>query len=226
MLLFDPLGTSWYEGYDLDKLVKKMLNRINFIMSTKREHTFKSLDISEIPENEKFFEYVRDVATIFHKTIEHAEGVTKFLGNASFRQNNKIYVTRRDVDKSLINKENFVECYLDRDKVYYYGDYKPSKDTVVQIRLYKMLPNIDYIVHSHCYTKDGFFTSIPVPCGALDEIDEVLEVIKRYYNNNFNLDYYKINLKGHGCLILGKKLEDLKRTEYITRNLPEKLWED
>lgn len=23
MLLFDPLGTSWYEGYDLDKLVKK-----------------------------------------------------------------------------------------------------------------------------------------------------------------------------------------------------------
>ena len=61
---------------------------------------------------------------------------------------------------------------------------------------------------------------------GLDEIDEVLEVIKRYYNNNFNLDYYKINLKGHGCLILGKKLEDLKRTEYITRNLPEKLWED
>ena len=225
-LLFDPLGTSWYEGYDLDKLVKKMLNRINFIMSTKREHTFKSLGISEIPENEKFFEYVRDVATIFHNTIEHAEGVTKFLGNASFRQNNKIYVTRRDVDKSLINKENFVECYLDRDKVYYYGDYKPSKDTVVQTRLYKMLPNINYIVHSHCYTKDGFFTSIPVPCGALDEIDEVLEVIKRYYNNNFNLDYYKINLKGHGCLILGKKLEDLKRTEYITRHLPEKLWED
>ena len=83
-----------------------------------------------------------------------------------------------------------------------------------------------YIVHSHCYIKSGFFTSVPVPCGALDEIDEVLKVIKQYYKNNFTLDYYKVNLKGHRCLILGKEIEDLKITEYIARNLPEKLWEE
>lgn len=223
MLLFDPLGTSWYEGYDLDKLVKNMMDRIKFIITTRRERTYKVYGGSLIPENEEFFKYVRDVAEIFHKTIEHADGVTRFLGNASFRKYGKIFVTRRDVDKAKINKENFVEAYLEDDKVYYYGDYKPSKDTVVQTRLYEMFPNINYIVHSHCYAENGFFTNMPVPCGALDEIDEVLEVIKNDYNNDFTLNYYKINLKGHGCLIFGNSIEDLEKTNYITRHLPETL---
>lgn len=223
MLLFDPLGTSWYDGYDLEELTKNMVNRIKFIMTTKRERTYKVYGGSLIPNEEEFFEYVREVAEIFHKTIQHADGVTRFLGNASFKKYGKVFVTRRDVDKSLIDKNNFVESYLEDEKVYYYGNYKPSKDTVVQTRLYKMLPNINMIVHSHCYAKDGFFTKTPVPCGALDEIDEVLDVIKNYYNNDFTLNYYKINLKGHGCLILGNTIEDMKQTKYITRNLPEKL---
>lgn len=233
MLLFDPLGTSWYNGYDLDELVENMVNRIRFIMTTKRERTYeirnnksKLMNINNdysIPNNEDFFQYVRDVAEIFHKTIEHADGVTRFLGNASFKYNNKIFVTRRDVDKALINRENFVESYLEYDKVYYYGTNKPSKDTVVQTRLYKMLPNVNYIVHSHCYAENGYFTNTPVPCGALDEIDEVLYVIKKYYNNDFSLNYYKINLKGHGCLILGNSLDEMKQTKYVTRHLPEVL---
>ena len=65
------------------------------------------------------------------------------------------------------------------NKVYYYGDYKPSKDTVVQIKLYKLFPEINYIVHSHCYADGAAFTKTPVPCGSLDEIDEILYVIKK-----------------------------------------------
>lgn len=223
MLLFDPLGTSWYDGYDLEELVKNMVNRISFIMTTKRERTYKTDGTTTIPDNEDFFEYVRNVAEIFHTTIQHADGVTRFLGNASFRENKRIFVTRRDVDKAFINKENFVESYLENERVFYYGDYKPSKDTVVQTRLYKLLPNINYIIHSHCYAEEGFFTNTPVPCGALDEIDEVLEVIKDKYNNDFTLNYYRINLKGHGCLIFGNTINDLKKTNYITRQLPETL---
>lgn len=223
MLLFDPLGTSWYNGYILEDLVKAMVNRIRFIMTTRRERTYKVYGDSLIPENEEFFEYVREVAEIFHKTIEHADGVTRFLGNASFRKYEKIFVTRRDVDKSLINKENFVEAYLEDNKVFYYGDYKPSKDTVVQTRLYEMFPNINFIIHSHCYAEGGYFTETPVPCGALDEIDEILEVVKKDYNNDFSLNYYKFNLKGHGCIIFGNTLDDLRKTKYITRHLPETL---
>lgn len=223
MLLFDPLGTSWYDGYDLNELVTNMLNRIRFIMFTKRERTYSIEETHIIPNNEEFFRYVRNVAEIFHKTIEHADGVTRFLGNASFKQDNKIYVTRRDVDKALIDKENFVECFLDNNKVFYYGEYKPSKDTVVQTRLYKLFSNINFIVHSHCYAQDGYFTKTPVPCGALDEIDEIINVVKNNYENNYNLNYYKINLNGHGCIILSNSIELLKQTKYVTRHLPEYL---
>ena len=223
MLLFDPLGTSWYDGYDLNLLIKNMLDRIRFIMLIKRERTYSINETHPIPENEEFFSYVRNVAEIFHKTIEHADGVTRFLGNASFKQGNKIYVTRRDVDKTLIDKNNFVECFLDNNKVFYYGENKPSKDTVVQARLYNMFPNVNFIVHSHCYAKDGYFTKIPVPCGALDEIDEIVKVIKNNYENNYFLDNYKINLNGHGCILLSNSVNLLKQTEYITRHLPEYL---
>lgn len=227
MTLFDPLGTSFYDGYDLEELVSKMISRVRFIMTTRRERTYKMEGEVFVPNNEEFFSYVREVAGIFHKTIEHADGVTRFLGNASFRGDNLIYVSRRDVDKALINKENFVAAYLDDDeKVYYYGDYKPSKDTVVQTRLYKMFPNINYIIHSHCYADEAYFTDIPVPCGALDEIDEVLKVLQEKYNNDFSLSYYKFNLKGHGCLIFGGSIEELKGTKYVTRHLPERLEED
>ena len=81
-----------------------------------------------------------------------------------------------------------------------------------------MFPNINYIIHSHCY-----FTNTPVPCGILDEIDEVLEVVKNNYNNDLTKNYYKINLKCQGCLILANSLKDLKESKYITRHLPEKL---
>lgn len=224
VMLFDPLGTAWYDGYNLEKFVDILMSRIKFLLSTRRERTYSINKNFEVPNNELFFEYVREVAQIFHNTIEHADGVTRFLGNASFRGDGVIFASRRDVDKSLIDKENFVAAYLgDDDKVYYFGDKKPSKDTVVQTRLYKMLPNINYIVHSHCYAGDAPFTKIPVPCGALDEIDEVIDVIKNFYNNDFSLNYYKINLIGHGCLIFGNSLDDMKDTIYMTRHLPEYL---
>ena len=224
MLLFDPLGTAWYDGYDLKQLVNNMVNRINFIATTRRERTFKREGFVEIPDNDEFFQYTRNVAEIFHETIEHSEGVTRFLGNASFRgSDNTIYVSRRDVDKSLIDKNNFVASMLENDKVSYCGDFKPSKDTVVQTRLYKKLKNINYIIHSHCYAADAPFTKMPVPCGALDEIDEIENVIKEYYNNDYSLNYYKINLVGHGCIIFGHSIDDMKQTKYITRHLPEYL---
>lgn len=225
MMLFDPLGVAWYDGYDLEELTNNMISRIEFIMTTKRERTYSIDKEISIPDNELFFSYVREVAEIFHKTIQHAEGVTRFLGNASFRGSDGIiYVSRRDVDKALIDVNTFVASFLDKDnKVRYFGEYKPSKDTVVQTRLYNLFPNINYIIHSHCYAEDGFYTNTPVPCGALDEIDEIIDVVQNNYDNNFNLDYYKFNLRGHGCIIFAKTIDDLIKTKYVTRNLPEKL---
>lgn len=225
MMLFDPLGTSWYDGYDINSLLSIMLKRIRFILKTKREKTYGINKTVKIPKHENFFKYVREVAEVFQKTIEHDQGITRLLGNASFRYNNQIYVSERDVDKALIDESKFINIFMKDEKVYYYGDKKPSKDAVVQIRLYNKLSNINYIVHSHCYVKGGYFTNIPVPCGALDEIDEVMKVIETYYNNDLSREEYKINLKGHGCLILANNLELLENNTFMTRHLPEILKE-
>lgn len=231
MLLFDPLGTSWYDGTSMEEMVKVLYERISFLLTTRRANTFESNKYIEIPNNEDFFEYTRYAASVFHKTIEHEDGVTRFLGNSSFIDENRkyVYVTRRDVDKEFIDRDHFVATFMEDGKVYYSKNkdgkfYKPSKDTIVQSNLYEKFPNINFIVHSHCYIKNAPFTKLSVPCGSLDEIDEVMEVIENNFEGDFNKNYYPINLKGHGCLILGKEISLLKETSFVTRHLPER-WE-
>ncbi len=223
-MLFDPLGTMWYDGTDISKLVEHSYKRISFLLTMRREHTFSSNQENTVPSNPEFIEYVHEAADTFHESIEHTEGVTRFMGNASFRgKDEKIYVSKRDADKSEIDSDNFITCYLKDNKLYYDGDNKPSKDAVVQAHLYKLFPNINYIIHSHCYAEGGFYTTIPVPCGSLNELDEIFDVVKRYYGDRYDLPYYKINYLGHGCLLLARNIEDLKRTSFVKRHLPEKL---
>lgn len=223
MLVFDPLGTMWYQGTDIKECVSSLYHRIKFLLGTTRDHVHCDGRENVLLDNPLFFDYVRECSNIFQKTINHAEGVTRFLGNASFRGKDYIYMSERDVEKSLIDKKHFIATYLDRDKAYYLGNKKPSKDTIVQLKLYSILPNINLIVHSHCYVKNAPFTSMPVPCGALEEIDEVLEVIEKYYSNDRTLNYYAINLKGHGCLVMGNNLTIMKQTSFVTRKLPERI---
>lgn len=226
-MFYDPLGTLWYKGNDKEALVKRIIERVIFLVQTHRKNTFKTDGINEIPNNVEFFDYVHEVAEIFHKTIQHTDGVTRLLGNASFRgKQGLIYASKRDVDKALISRETFVPSYIGLDgRTYYYGNKKPSKDTIVQLNLYSMLPNINYIVHSHCYVQDAPFTKLPVPCGSMEEIDEVKEVIEKTFDKDYNKEYYAINLVGHGCLVFGNTLDDLKTAKYLTRQLPEVLVE-
>ena len=221
-LLFDPLGTKWYEETDISDLVQILYKRILVISNAKREHTYNDSGEIEIPNNEEFFHFVRDIAEIFHKMINHSEGVTKFMGNASFRgKDNYLFVSKRDVDKSKIDKNNFVACRLEEGKLYYYGDTKPSKDTISQANLYNLLPNINYMIHSHCYIEDAPFTKNVLPCGAVNEVDEIKELINDYYENDFNKDLYLINLIGHGSIMMSKNLEQLKNINMVERELPE-----
>ena len=224
MLLFDPLGAKWYEGTSIRDLVENLYKRLLFISKARRERTYRGGNAQVIPNNEEFFSFVRGAAEIFHKTIDHTEGVTRFMGNASFRgENGNIYVSKRDVDKSKIDRDNFVLCRLENKVLYYYGGAKPSKDTISQANLYNLFPNINYMIHSHCYALDSPFTEMPVPCGSLDEIDEIIKVIEKDYHGNYELTRYKINYLGHGCLLLGQSVDDLKRTKFIPRMFPEEL---
>ena len=102
--------------------------------------------------------------------------------------------------------------------VNYYGDKKPSVDTPIQLELYANLPNINYIIHTHCYVKNAPFTNLALPCGAVEEAQQILQQIK-----NKNADFVAINLKNHGCVVMSKTIKSFANVEFVSRPIPEKL---
>ena len=229
MRVFDPLGAVWYEGTDIDECVAALTNRLSFLFTITRGpsvHLDSECEI-EIPNEEAFFTYVKEIAETFHQIIPHDETVTRFLGNSSFRcqrgfpsfrYGNLVFVSRRNVDKRYICKESFVPTFLADDTVYYYGDNKPSVDTPIQLRLYERLPNINYMVHAHCYVEGAPFTTTPVPCGGIEEVNEVMSVIEKHTTEEF----YAINLIGHGCIIMANDVSQFYGVKFIGRDVPEK----
>ena len=256
MMLFDPLGNAFYDGFDVSTMCKKLVQRVSQLQHFTRKPTIQetSLPAPEVPEETEFFNFAHDCADIFHNLIRPAKGTERFLGNMSFRCQNGfpsfrgeggiIYVSRRNVDKSDINAGSFVPTYLDENKdVRYFGDFKPSVDTPVQLRLYKLFPWANYMLHAHCYVDttgipntEMLRTSSPVPCGALEEVNEIYNIIPRLVTDTpgttqmFNKNAPRllaINLKGHGCILIAKDVEIFKELQkhkdncFVQRPTPE-----
>jgi hypothetical protein len=178
--------------------------------------------------DEEYLDVIKRYAEDFHRLIM-PEPTTRFLGNSSFRctkggfpsfrDGEFVYVSKRNIDKERIDRTGFVPVYAHRkkgEKVAYLGENKPSVDTPVQLALYEMFPEINFMVHSHTYVKDGVFTETPLPCGAFEEVAEIDRVIV-----DKNKDFYIINLIGHGCLVMSSDIEKLKDIEFYARPIPE-----
>lgn len=135
-----------------------------------------------------------------------------------------ILVSRRNVDKRFVGEADFVAVepsslgdYLDKDMhIDYYGDNKPSVDTPIQLALYALYPRINFMLHSHTYIEGAPFTENALPCGALEEVEEIVKAVR-----DNSVSYFAVNLKGHGSIIASKHLDDLYDIPYITRNVPE-----
>lgn len=254
MRLFDPLGNIWYEGTSIKDCTKELLKRLEFIKSITRSSTVSSEEnIGSLawffnmfkqemhksnlqpitPIKDEFLEIVKNYATKFTEATFETKDVKRFLGNASFRcpkgfpsfrSNKYIFVSKRNVNKEYISINEFVPVYLENDKIYYCGENKPSVDTPIQVKLYEKLPNINYMIHSHCYIKDAPYTKKALPCGAIEEIDEILDLIKENYDNDYEKDFYLINLKGHGSIMMSKEPEQLKNIKIQGRQLPENMY--
>ena len=177
--------------------------------------------------DKEYLEIIKRYAEEFHRLIM-PEPTTRFLGNTSFRctkggfpsfrDGDYIYVSKRNIDKEHIDENGFVPVYAHREgeKVAYLGDNKPSVDTPIQLELYELFPCINYIIHSHTYVKDGVFTETPLPCGAYEEVAEIDKAISNKWE-----DFYAINLKGHGCIVMSSDVEKLKSVEFFARPIPE-----
>jgi hypothetical protein len=166
-------------------------------------------------------------------------------GFPSFRgEDGIIYVSRKNVDKSDIGAASFVPTYLDEEmRTMYFGEAKPSVDTPVQLRLYKLFPWANYMIHAHCYVDTVgindtmvVHTKNPVPCGALEEVEEIYNILPKLITDApgaltmFNKNAPRllaINLVGHGCILIAKDKEILKELQnhkdncFIQRPTPE-----
>ena len=146
-------------------------------------------------------------------------------GMPSFKSGNYIFVSKRNVNKEYLDENHFVPCYMKDGKVYYCGEEKPSVDTPIQLRLYEALPNIRYMIHSHCHiaNSDTPYTKRAIPCGAIEEVDEILKTIDEMYHTR-NARTYKINLIGHGSILMSDSIEGLENITYYKRPMPERIY--
>lgn len=224
--LIDPLGNEYYSGSEINLLAESIGNRVKFIKGLKRVKSQKVGEKRDFKINEEFIEFIKHTGSEFTKYV-NAINPNRFLGNASTRcmfgfpaekQNERLFVTQRNIDKELIETNGFVEVSNNTEVVEYYGDKKPSVDTPIQIRLFDYYKNINFMVHGHVYIENEKMTKSKIPCGFVEEFEEIIEL----YPSREEISF-AINLKGHGCLIVGSKVSDLwEYAKFESRELTEK----
>lgn len=238
MMLFDPLGNVFYEGFDVTELCDKLISRTKQLIGFTRVPTIQDNESEKpiVPEETEFFDFAHNCADIFHNLIRPAKGTERFLGNMSFRCQNGfpsfrgekgiIYVSKRNVDKSNIDVASFVPTYLDNTgTVRYFGENKPSVDTPAQLRLYKYFPWAKYMIHAHCYIDATVIpdalnikTTEPIPCGAFEEVQEVVSTYVKFASfwdphHSEPPRLLAVNLVGHGCILIARDVEILKELQ-------------
>lgn len=233
----DPLGYSWSEKTDDTNYFSELLfKRIQNLKNVKRQNTIQANIPNDNLEmiDKTFIELNRKYGIVFSGLLEETAKTDRFLGNCSFRtrcshgfpsffdrKNDKFFVSKRNIYKETLDETGFVEVYTKDNEIYYKGDNKPSVDTPIQLKLYEKYNQINYMIHSHCFINGAgvVFTDKQYPCGALNEIQELYEVISK--NNLENNNLIKINLIGHGSLVMSDSIENLHDIDYVKREVPE-----
>ena len=225
--LLDPLGNQWTDSSNIADIGVAINSRLDYLLGLSRIGSIKKEIESQYIVPSEFIDIIKEYGSNFTKFV-NAVNPNRLLGNAStrcakgfpaIRMENHILVTKRNVDKQTLNEDDFVLVEQDVNKsVYYKGENKPSVDTPIQLKLFKYYPNVKFMIHGHAYVKDGLFTSHKVPCGYMEEFDEIKGLIPNTDATNF-----KINLRGHGCLILANDLNYLKEqiVKLYSRPFPE-----
>ena len=233
MRLVDPLGNCFFYGSDPAKLMIILLQRLRFIYKLTRLPSFQDNSVPTIDKNlidSNFLTIVKYYAMVVgNETAGTQVNADRFFGNCSFRcmagfpairTNKSIYISKRNVDKRLIDENNFISCVKTSRGIAYSGDCKPSVDSPIILELFEQFPNINYIMHFHAYLREYYGKSIVstrecVPCGCLEEAGYIKEVLCN--DKGLNL----INLKGHGCIITSETTDQLLNLQFKKRPLYE-----
>lgn len=218
--VLDPLGCVWYDGENAEAAMLAVKQRLETLLNITRIRTHQIAPVSEDIGIKDFVQAINHYEDVFHSLLcenpEHSFRCAK--GMPSFRHKDGFYVSPRKIS-GYITERDFIKITC-KDALYYHGDKKPSVDTPVHAKLYEELRNINYIIHSHCYIENALFTSRALPCGALEEAYEILNVIE-----DKNRHFYAINELGHGSILMASDV-DLLKAVYYSRPIPEKPYKE
>jgi hypothetical protein len=226
--VLDPLCNVFLlKEKDINKVASALVNRLNTLMGVKRIGSKQVGEAILLPDNEdvsRFLDIVKSQAEVFHKII-HGVNTTRMLGNASFRcergfpsfkNDGMIFVSQRNVDKRFIGPEAFVAVQQGKDGVEYYGPNKPSVDTPVQLALFGWFSHVKFMLHSHTYIEDAPFTQDVLPCGAIEEVEQILLA-----STDAEARDFAVNIKGHGSICLAESLDFFSKVNWVPRPYPE-----
>jgi len=231
--LWDPLGNIYTDHVtDITAVAQALAQRVEQLSAVQRIGSRQMGAAIAAPDQSDFFAAVRQQAERFHSLV-HAVNQGRLLGNVSFRCEHGfpsfrvagakplIFVSRRNLDKREIDAAGFVAVEADSlDEVRYYGDHKPSVDTPMQLRLYRDLPEVNFMLHGHTYIEGAPFTASVLPCGAVEESCEVHKAISSVVLSTGD-GRYLVNLRGHGSLVMGNGLSAFDAVPYVAREFPE-----
>lgn len=226
--LLDPLGNQYCNTDDITALAAAVKARVGEIRALTR---IGSVKVGEAQPTGVEPEFIKTVIKLGDEFSRHVNAINpeRFLGNASTRRTTRCchgfpaareedtyLVSRRNVDKQNMGPEDFVRVRKDEDIVRYYGDAKPSVDSPIQIRLFNHFKNVNYIVHGHVYVDGAPMTDSKVPCGHVEEFNEIAKIVPDKGATDF-----VVNLKGHGCLVFAKDLSFFDKVKFKPRPFPE-----
>ena len=233
--VLDPLGNAYAFREPSTELVGVALGkRIRKLLTFTRVRSMRigpSRPIEHNPDTADFCNIIRAHAERFHDLV-HAANSTRFVGNAAyrctkggfpaFREDGRVFVSRRNIDKRDILPDGFVEIDTTiSDRLKYYGDNPPSVDAPIQRELFRLFPTVNYMIHAHVYLDTPLITSTRVPCGALEETEEIMafktDLDLALSSNGIAM----VNLLGHGCLVLATDYRKLANLNWVGRALPE-----
>ena len=185
----------------------------HFVRSVRFRSENKGEQVPPVPYLDDFVSFSRNMQPAFSQIIEKNVSSGRWPGNFSFRCTygfmsgrcgNGFIITKRNIDKTGMTKDDFV--YVDsktyNGKLYYYGpaDAKPSIDAPVHRYIYENIPWVQAIVHGHLFcTGEHTYPEklMRWPCGAENEAYEIVAKAPKE-----TADLWVVNVKGHGFVAL------------------------
>ena len=109
------------------------------------------------------YKKVRQSLSALHAQLWDAGLVVWSGGNISQRVEEGFLIKPSGVDYDLLTPESMILCDLDGNVLA--GDHKPSSDTAAHAYVYREMPEVGGVVHTHSNYACGFAAvGMPIPC--------------------------------------------------------------